>query len=96
MTMIGLCVTTLFHFAAINIPESPSDRLWYGFRQEPTIQITARPKVGDHDLNLHYVTNFIEKKLRAEFFNYFVIPHMDDFWIPALNNQIEQYISVVP
>lgn len=81
---------------AINIPEPPTDRLWYGFRNDPSFSITARPKLGDHDLNLSYVTNFIEKKLRNEFFNYFVIPNMDDFFIPSLNTGIEQYINVVP
>lgn len=93
--MLTVQINSLSGILAINIPESPSDRLWYGFRNDPVIQITTRPKVGDHDLNLHYVTNFIEKKLRAEFFNYFVIPHMDDFFIPALNTNIEQFISVV-
>lgn len=81
---------------AINIPESPSDRLWYGFRNDPQIQISARPKLGDHDVNVNYLTNLIEKKLKSEFFNYFVIPNMDDLFIPALNASIEPHVSVVP
>lgn len=93
-THVHFCFVLPF-FLAINIPQSPSDRLWYGFRNEPTIQITARPKLGDQHVNLQYLTNFIEKKLKAELFNYFVIPHMDDFYIPALNANIEQFISVV-
>ncbi|KAH9413113.1 Tabersonine 6,7-epoxidase isoform 2, partial [Dermatophagoides pteronyssinus] len=94
--MLTVQINSLNGTLAINIPEPPTDRLWYGFRNDPSFSITARPKLGDHDLNLSYVTNFIEKKLRNEFFNYFVIPNMDDFFIPSLNTGIEQYINVVP
>ncbi|OTF80833.1 hypothetical protein BLA29_011142, partial [Euroglyphus maynei] len=94
--MLTVQINSLNGTLAINIPEPPTDRLWYGFRNDPSFSITARPKLGDHDLNLSYVTNFIEKKLRTEFFNYFVIPNMDDFFIPSLNTGIEQYINVVP
>ena len=60
---------------------------------------TYRDTLSNYDKTSYNIVGYIEgtdKKLKNEFFNYFVIPNMDDFFIPALNANVEQYINVVP
>ncbi|XP_015588612.1 testis-expressed protein 2 [Cephus cinctus] len=71
---------------ALNIPPSPSDRLWYGFRNVPKISLTAKPAVGERAVNIGYVTHWIEKKLLREFQKIVVLPNMDDLVIPLCPN----------
>ena len=46
---------------------SPPHRFRYGFRGNPVIFITASPKVGEKQVRLTYLTNWIERKLKEEF-----------------------------
>lgn len=57
------CVGTL----TLNIPPPPTDRIWYGFKTNPDMQLVAKPKVGERAVNLTHVTEFIRKKLLFEF-----------------------------
>ena len=82
--------------SALNIPQPPTDRLWYGFRGNPDLVLSARPKLGEHEVSISQVTDIIERKLRAEFAKVLVMPNMDDLVIPVLMTNVDQYITVVP
>lgn len=69
---------------AINIPPPPTDRLWYGFRGNPHLWLVAKPKVGDRDITMSHITEWIEKKLALEFQHVLVMPNMDDLVIPIM------------
>ncbi|ESO84210.1 hypothetical protein LOTGIDRAFT_211163 [Lottia gigantea] len=69
---------------ALNIPPPPTDRLWYGFRGNPILSLSAKPKVGERQVNISHITEWIEKKLSTEFQRVFVMPNMDDLVIPIL------------
>ncbi|CAL1530821.1 unnamed protein product [Lymnaea stagnalis] len=69
---------------ALNIPPPPSNRLWYGFRQNPTLILKANPQVGERQVTITHITEWIEKKLTIEFQRVFVMPNMDDLVIPIL------------
>ncbi|XP_014206011.1 testis-expressed protein 2 [Copidosoma floridanum] len=71
---------------SVNIPPPPSDRLWYGFKPVPKINLTAKPAVGERSFNIVYVTKWIEKKLLKEFEKIVVLPNMDDLMIPMCPN----------
>ncbi|CAG2162011.1 unnamed protein product [Oppiella nova] len=89
-------IQTLNGTLAINIPEPPTDRLWYGFRGNPDLVLSARPKLGEHEVSISHVTDIIERKLRAEFAKVLVMPNMDDLVLPVLMANIDQFITVVP
>lgn len=74
---------------AVNIPPPPTNRLWYGFRNNPVIFITASPKVGDKQVRLTYLTSWIEKKLKEEFKKYLVLPSMQDISIKLMDSQLQ-------
>ncbi|XP_041363565.1 testis-expressed protein 2-like [Gigantopelta aegis] len=69
---------------AVNIPPPPTDRLWYGFRGNPRLWLVAKPKVGEREVTITHITEWIEKKLSLEFQRVFVMPNMDDLVIPIL------------
>ncbi|KAI4900565.1 hypothetical protein NFI96_026755 [Prochilodus magdalenae] len=52
---------------AVNIPPPPTDRIWYGFRRPPHLELKARPKLGEREVTFAHVTDWIEKKLDQEF-----------------------------
>lgn len=39
----------------------------YGFRSPPLLELKARPKLGEREVTLAHVTDWIEKKLEQEF-----------------------------
>ncbi|KAG8235986.1 hypothetical protein J437_LFUL015140 [Ladona fulva] len=75
---------------ALNIPPPPSDRLWYGFRTNPRIWLSARPKLGERQVNISHVTDWIENKLCIELQKIFVLPNMDDLIIPVMSVKLPQ------
>ncbi|KAL6110619.1 tex2 [Pungitius sinensis] len=70
---------------AVNIPPPPTDRIWYGFRKPPHLALKARPKLGEREVTLAHVTDWIEKKLDQEFQKIFVMPNMDDVWLTIMH-----------
>ncbi|MGH0169957.1 UNVERIFIED_CONTAM: hypothetical protein FKN15_014692 [Acipenser sinensis] len=52
---------------AVNIPPPPTDRVWYGFRSPPHLELKARPKLGEREVTFAHVTDWIENKLEREF-----------------------------
>ncbi|XP_036408182.1 testis-expressed protein 2-like isoform X1 [Megalops cyprinoides] len=74
---------------AVNIPPPPTDRIWYGFRTPPHLELKARPKLGEREVTLVHVTDWIEKKLEQEFQKIFVMPNMDDVWLPIMHSAMD-------
>ncbi|XP_077939963.1 testis-expressed protein 2 isoform X2 [Gasterosteus aculeatus] len=74
---------------AVNIPPPPTDRIWYGFRSPPHLELKARPKLGEREVTLVHVTDWIEKKLNQEFQKIFVMPNMDDLWLPIMHSAMD-------
>ncbi|XP_071963157.1 testis-expressed protein 2-like [Antedon mediterranea] len=74
---------------ALNIPPPPTNRLWYGFRGKPKLWLSAKPKLGERQVTITHITEFIEKKLELEFQKIFVLPNMDDLVIPIMQGEIE-------
>uniref|UniRef100_A0A8D0HW96 SMP-LTD domain-containing protein n=1 Tax=Sus scrofa TaxID=9823 RepID=A0A8D0HW96_PIG len=74
---------------AVNIPPPATDRIWYGFRKPPYIELKARPKLGEREVTLVHVTDWIEKKLEQEFQKVFVMPNMDDVYIPIMHSAMD-------
>lgn len=61
MTHIGIILSL-----TLNIP-SFSSVLRYGFRSPPHLELKARPKLGEREVTLVHVTDWIERKLEQEF-----------------------------
>ncbi|KAM6941272.1 testis-expressed protein 2-like isoform 1-T2 [Lycodopsis pacificus] len=74
---------------AVNIPPPPTDRIWYGFRKPPHLELKARPKLGEREVTLAHVTDWIEKKLDQEFQKIFVMPNMDDVWLTVMHSAMD-------
>lgn len=83
-------VSHLVGTLALNIPPPPTDRIWYGFRTLPKMQLLARPKLGAKEVTLARVTERIEKMLFIEFQRIFVMPNMDDFMVPLMHSDITE------
>uniref|UniRef100_A0A2C9K296 SMP-LTD domain-containing protein n=1 Tax=Biomphalaria glabrata TaxID=6526 RepID=A0A2C9K296_BIOGL len=81
---LTVTVNSLNGTLAMNIPPPPSDRLWYGFRKNPHLRLSAKPQVGERAVTIVHITDWIEKKLAIEFQRVFVMPNMDDLIIPIL------------
>lgn len=45
----------------------PSPVVRYGFRSPPHLELKARPKLGEREVTLAHVTDWIERKLDQEF-----------------------------
>ncbi|KAM6297558.1 testis-expressed protein 2 isoform 2-T2 [Aegotheles albertisi] len=80
----------------INIPPPPTDRIWYGFRKPPYLELKARPKLGEREVTLVHVTDWIERKLEQEFQKIFVMPNMDDVYIPLMHSAMDPRSSTCP
>ncbi|KAM3624437.1 uncharacterized protein V6R79_023384 [Siganus canaliculatus] len=82
-------VQELLGTLAVNIPPPPTDRIWYGFRTPPHLELKARPKLGGREVTLAHVTDWIEKKLNQEFQKIFVMPNMDDVWLTIMHSAMD-------
>jgi len=70
----------------LNIPPPPTDRLWYGFRDPPELQLKAYPKLGSSKSfqSVFKVDKWIERKLQDELNKLLVYPNMEDLKIKYL------------
>jgi len=82
--ILSVEVTSGVGTLALNIPPPPNDRIWYGFRTNPNIQLVVKPKLGDMKVNLTRLTDWISKKLLHEMERVLVLPNMDDMAIPLM------------
>ncbi|KAF7668604.1 hypothetical protein LDENG_00001120 [Lucifuga dentata] len=81
---------------AVNIPPPPTDRIWYGFRTPPHLILKARPKLGEREVTLAHVTDWIEKKLDQEFQKILVMPNMDDVWLTIMHSAMDSRTASGP
>uniref|UniRef100_A0A8C4EPX1 Testis expressed 2, like n=1 Tax=Dicentrarchus labrax TaxID=13489 RepID=A0A8C4EPX1_DICLA len=83
----------------VNIPPPPTDRIWYSFCVPPKLDLHVRPKLGEREVTFCHVTEWIEKKLQDEFQKVFVLPNMDDIYLPLMHSagvdspQASQHLS---
>ncbi|XP_060921384.1 testis-expressed protein 2-like isoform X1 [Labrus mixtus] len=74
---------------AVNIPPPPTDRIWYSFRVPPRLDLHVRPTLGEREVTFTHVTEWIEKKLQCEFQKVFVMPNMDDLYLPLMTSGLD-------
>ncbi|XP_039972725.1 testis-expressed protein 2-like isoform X2 [Xiphias gladius] len=87
--MLSVEVLELSGTLAINIPPPPTDRIWYSFRVPPRLDLRVRPMLGEREVTFTHVTEWIEKKLQCEFQKVFVMPNMDDLYLPLMTSGLE-------
>uniref|UniRef100_A0A096ME42 Testis-expressed sequence 2 protein-like n=1 Tax=Poecilia formosa TaxID=48698 RepID=A0A096ME42_POEFO len=87
--MLSVEVQELSGTLTINIPPPPTDRIWYSFRGPPRLDLHVRPMLGEREVTFTHVTEWIEKKLQCEFQKIFVMPNMDDLYLPLMTSGLE-------
>ncbi|KAF7652827.1 hypothetical protein LDENG_00091950 [Lucifuga dentata] len=87
--MLSVEVLELSGTLAINIPPPPTDRIWYSFQVPPRLDLHVRPMLGEREVTFTHVTEWIEKKLQCEFQKVFVMPNMDDLYLPLMTSGLE-------
>ncbi|XP_070838142.1 testis-expressed protein 2-like [Chaetodon trifascialis] len=87
--MLSVEVLELSGTLAINIPPPPTDRIWYSFRVPPRLDLHVRPTLGEREVTFTHVTEWIEKKLQCEFQKVFVMPNMDDLYLPLMTSGLD-------
>ncbi|XP_067858944.1 testis-expressed protein 2 [Heptranchias perlo] len=88
--LLAVEVQELAGVLAVNIPPPPTDRIWYSFRTPPRLEFKVRPKLGEREVTFTHVTEWIEKKLQHEFQKVFVMPNMDDIYIPIMHSGLDK------
>lgn len=86
-------IESLNGLLTLNVPPPQTDRIWYGFKPNPDLVLKALPKMGDREVNLSHVTDWIERKLAEEFRKILVIPNMEDIVLPVLKSDHLLYVS---
>ncbi|XP_034151246.1 testis-expressed protein 2 isoform X2 [Esox lucius] len=87
--MLTVEVLELSGTLAVNIPPPPTDRIWYSFRVPPRLDLRVRPMLGEREVTFTHVTDWIEKKLGREFQKEFVMPNMDDLYLPLMTSVLD-------
>ncbi|XP_051959230.1 testis-expressed protein 2-like isoform X2 [Xyrauchen texanus] len=87
--LLAVEVQELSGTLAVNIPPPPTDRIWYSFCVPPKLDLRVRPKLGEREVTFCHVTELIEKKLQDEFQKVFVLPNMDDIYLPLMNSGMD-------
>ncbi|XP_050980804.1 testis-expressed protein 2 isoform X2 [Labeo rohita] len=87
--LLAVEVQELSGTLAINIPPPPTDRIWYSFCGPPKLDLRVRPKLGEREVTFCHVTEWIEKKLQDEFQKVFVLPNMDDIYLPLMHSGMD-------
>uniref|UniRef100_A0A8C6TK43 SMP-LTD domain-containing protein n=1 Tax=Neogobius melanostomus TaxID=47308 RepID=A0A8C6TK43_9GOBI len=94
--MLSVEVQELSGTLAVNIPPPPTDRIWYSFRVPPLLDLHVRPMLGEREVTLTHVTEWIEKKLQCEFqVNLFFCDNLQCVQ-GAIINKLHSYIETVP
>eukprot|EP00095_Tigriopus_kingsejongensis_P001879 snap_masked-scaffold70_size417918-processed-gene-2.2 protein:Tk01879 transcript:snap_masked-scaffold70_size417918-processed-gene-2.2-mRNA-1 annotation:"testis-expressed sequence 2 protein isoform x1" len=75
----------------LNLPPAPSDRVWYGFRTPPQLEIALRPcfggkGLGKYENTFSSVMRQLENRLKQEFMKVLVHPNLDDEVLPFLDH----------
>uniref|UniRef100_A0A8C5N6M3 Testis-expressed protein 2-like n=1 Tax=Gouania willdenowi TaxID=441366 RepID=A0A8C5N6M3_GOUWI len=88
-------VQELSGILVVNIPPPPTDRIWYSFCVPPKLDLHVRPKLGEREVTFCHVTEWIEKKLQDEFQKVFVLPNMDDIYLPLMHSAVDNGLTFV-
>ncbi|KAM8825551.1 testis-expressed protein 2-like [Synchiropus picturatus] len=91
--MLSVEVLELSGTLAVNIPPPPTDRIWYSFQTPPRLDLHVRPMLGEREVTFTHVTEWIETKLKCEFQKVFVMPNMDDIYLPLMTSGLEHPTS---
>lgn len=86
-------IVSLNGVLTFNIPPPQTDRVWYGFKPNPELVLKALPRMGDRQVSLSHVTDWIERKLEEEFRKILVIPNMEDIVLPVLKSDHLLYVT---
>lgn len=84
--LLGVELMELRGTVRVNIAPPPTDRIWYGFKEPPFMNLKAHPKLGERVVRTTHVTEWIEQKLKQELTKILVIPNMDDIPVPVMFN----------
>lgn len=68
----------------LRIKAPPSDRLWYGFHEQPKLDIEVEPVVSSQAVTWSIVRSGIAQLLSQIISEFMVLPYMDDIPIPPL------------
>lgn len=82
--LLTVTLQELHGVLTVNLPRPSSDRLWYGFRENPTLVLDAQPAFGEWVVSLTHISQWIAKKLKQEFNKLLVVPNMDDIVIQPM------------
>uniref|UniRef100_A0A3Q3MFN7 SMP-LTD domain-containing protein n=1 Tax=Labrus bergylta TaxID=56723 RepID=A0A3Q3MFN7_9LABR len=88
---------------AVNIPPPPTDRIWFKFFLSQAVFLSLQvqfscpsqvgPPCASHawgeEVTFTHVTEWIEKKLQCEFQKVFVMPNMDDLYLPLMTSGLD-------
>ena len=75
----------------LNFPPAPSDRVWYGFRSPPEMELALRPcfggrSLGKYESTIASVMRHLENRLKQEFMKVLVYPNLDDLVLPGMDH----------
>lgn len=62
--VLAVLVKSISGNMRVVIKAPPSNRFWWGFTEEPQMELAIEPIVGSRTINLSMVLSFIERKLR--------------------------------
>lgn len=62
----------------IKFKPPPSDRIWYTFETEPTMDLKIEPIISSRQFNYNIITSTIGKKFKEAIRESLVLPHYDD------------------
>ncbi|PAA83514.1 hypothetical protein BOX15_Mlig027787g1 [Macrostomum lignano] len=94
--LLSVDVHSLRGTLVLNMPFPPSDRVWVAFHPVPQLVLTSRPKIGEKEFTARKISDLISKKLVAEFHRVFVLPNMEDLYLPTLNSDEALLASAPP
>eukprot|EP00117_Sycon_ciliatum_P033334 scpid15214/ scgid5252/ Testis-expressed sequence 2 protein len=73
----------------INIPPPPTGAVWFGFRYEPQLKLSAVPFIGTQSISISQVSKLIEDKIVEEVLKRLVLPNMEDLSLPLLSSGLD-------
>ncbi|KAM9558031.1 testis-expressed protein 2-like [Salvelinus alpinus] len=53
------------------------------------MDLRVRPKLGEREVTFCHVSEWIEKKLQDEFQKVFVLPNIDDIYLPLMHSGMD-------
>jgi len=105
---LHLEIASLTGVLVLNIPPPPSDRLWYGFKEKPDLELRIVPFYGDNKLgeDSTFFSSAVNKgltvlvnRLKEEIYKFVLLPNMDDIPMRIMDpfppSNIEEGVKMV-